>query len=196
MAGGELEPIAGHSVPRKRPNFSARTALEDGSRLDPADAPAASERSPLIPREQPARPRELSAPLQFSPPSPSRGYGAVGGWFGRLFGKEHIGDQEAGGQQGGHGVTIMRRASLSSHTTRSLDVLDKKEKTGPAPPSDDVSEKLGTFSGVFVPTSLNVLSILMFLRFGFVLGQSGVLAILGEFSMKINLSVTSLIIVF
>ena len=35
--------------------------------------------------------------------------------------------------------------------------------------------KLGTFNGVFVPTSLNVLSILMFLRFGFILGQMGVL---------------------
>ncbi|KUL86071.1 hypothetical protein ZTR_07708 [Talaromyces verruculosus] len=41
------------------------------------------------------------------------------------------------------------------------------------------SNKLGTFSGVFVPTTLNVLSILMFLRFGFVLGQSGVLGMMG-----------------
>jgi solute carrier family 12 (potassium/chloride transporters), member 9 len=39
--------------------------------------------------------------------------------------------------------------------------------------------KLGTFSGVFVPTCLNVLSILMFLRFGFILGQGGVLGIMG-----------------
>jgi len=31
-------------------------------------------------------------------------------------------------------------------------------------------EKLGMFSGVYVPTCLNVLSILMFLRFGFILG--------------------------
>lgn len=34
--------------------------------------------------------------------------------------------------------------------------------------------KLGTFDGVFVPTSLNVLSILMFLRFGFIIGQMGI----------------------
>lgn len=40
-------------------------------------------------------------------------------------------------------------------------------------------EKLGMFSGVYVPTCLNVLSILMFLRFGFILGQSGVLGIMG-----------------
>jgi solute carrier family 12 (potassium/chloride transporters), member 9 len=43
------------------------------------------------------------------------------------------------------------------------------------------SGKLGTFSGVFVPTTLNVLSILMFLRFGLILGQSGVLCMLGNF---------------
>ncbi|KKY29047.1 putative cation chloride cotransporter [Phaeomoniella chlamydospora] len=44
--------------------------------------------------------------------------------------------------------------------------------------ADEGSEKLGTFSGVFVPTTLNVLSILMFLRFGFILGQSGLLGML------------------
>lgn len=38
--------------------------------------------------------------------------------------------------------------------------------------------KLNTFSGVFVPTSLNVLSILMFIRFGFILGQTGLLGML------------------
>ncbi|EGV63855.1 hypothetical protein CANTEDRAFT_130236 [Yamadazyma tenuis ATCC 10573] len=41
------------------------------------------------------------------------------------------------------------------------------------------SPKLGTFSGVFIPTSLNVLSILMFLRFGFIVGQMGILGALG-----------------
>lgn len=44
----------------------------------------------------------------------------------------------------------------------------------------DAPAKLGTFAGVFVPTTLNVLSILMFLRFGFILGQSGVLGMMGE----------------
>lgn len=40
------------------------------------------------------------------------------------------------------------------------------------------TEKLDTFSGVFVPTTLNVLSILMFIRFGFILGQGGVVGML------------------
>ena len=45
-----------------------------------------------------------------------------------------------------------------------------KRGLGPRPVGG--SEKLGMFSGVFVPTCLNVLSILMFLRFGFILGTS------------------------
>ncbi|KAK6529816.1 hypothetical protein TWF281_008975 [Arthrobotrys megalospora] len=54
------------------------------------------------------------------------------------------------------------------------------------------SHKLGTFNGVFVPTTLNVLSILMFLRFGFILGQSGVLGMMGMLaaSYLINLVTT------
>ncbi|KAF3934122.1 hypothetical protein ABW19_dt0210240 [Dactylella cylindrospora] len=54
------------------------------------------------------------------------------------------------------------------------------------------SSKLGTFSGVFVPTTLNVLSILMFLRFGFILGQSGILGMMGMLiaSYLINLVTT------
>ena len=53
-------------------------------------------------------------------------------------------------------------------------------------------EKLGTFSGVFVPTSLNVLSILMFLRFGLILGQGGLLGMMGMLivSYIINLVTT------
>ena len=43
-----------------------------------------------------------------------------------------------------------------------------KPGLGPRPVGGD--KKLGMFSGVYVPTCLNVLSILMFLRFGFILG--------------------------
>lgn len=43
----------------------------------------------------------------------------------------------------------------------------------------DDTNKLDTFSGVFIPTSLNVLSILMFLRFGLIIGQMGILGSFG-----------------
>lgn len=39
-------------------------------------------------------------------------------------------------------------------------------------------KKLATFEGVFLPTTLNVLSILMFLRFGFIVGQMGIMGAL------------------
>lgn len=39
--------------------------------------------------------------------------------------------------------------------------------------------KLGVVPGVYIPVCLNILSILMFLRFGLILGQVGFLGILG-----------------
>lgn len=50
------------------------------------------------------------------------------------------------------------------------------EAAVPKPRKNAASKnKLGTFEGVFLPTSLNVLLILMFLRFGFIIGQMGIL---------------------
>ncbi|KAE8324862.1 amino acid permease-domain-containing protein [Aspergillus sergii] len=70
--------------------------------------------------------------------------------------------------------------------------VDQKERGGQKERASDSAAKLGTFSGVFVPTTLNVLSILMFLRFGFILGQAGLLGMLGllAVSYTINLVTT------
>ncbi|CAR29696.1 hypothetical protein ZYGR_0AD03800 [Zygosaccharomyces rouxii] len=59
-------------------------------------------------------------------------------------------------------------------------------------PENPNKDKLGTYDGVFVPTALNVLSILMFLRFGFLLGQLGLICALGFLilSYAINLLTT------
>lgn len=65
--------------------------------------------------------------------------------------------------------------------------LDKKDRHISKSHPVDGSNKLGTFSGVFVPTTLNVLSILMFLRFGFILGQGGVLGTMGINSSSFHL---------
>ncbi len=40
--------------------------------------------------------------------------------------------------------------------------------------------KLGVVSGVYIPVCLNIMSILMFLRFGLILGQVGLLGMLGS----------------
>ncbi|PWN38227.1 uncharacterized protein FA14DRAFT_143118 [Meira miltonrushii] len=44
--------------------------------------------------------------------------------------------------------------------------------------SRSVPRKLGTWDGVFMPVSLNILGIILFLRFGFILGQVGLIGAL------------------
>jgi hypothetical protein len=43
------------------------------------------------------------------------------------------------------------------------------------------SSKLGVVSGVFVPCVLSIWGIILFLRFGFIIGQTGVIGTLGMF---------------
>lgn len=42
--------------------------------------------------------------------------------------------------------------------------------------------KLGLVSGVYIPVCLNIFSILLFLRFGLILGQIGLVGMLGKFN--------------
>ena len=59
------------------------------------------------------------------------------------------------------------------------------------PESVTKRHKLGVVSGVYIPVCLNILSILMFLRFGLILGQVGLLGILGtSISLSQYLAVT------
>lgn len=78
-----------------------------------------------------------------------------------------------------------RRKPLNGQRAHSTsadgDAPSKELKLGSISKPAGGAEKLGTFSGVFVPTTLNVLSVLMFLRFGFILGQSGVVGMMGMF---------------
>jgi potassium/chloride transporter 9 len=99
-------------------------------------------------------------------------------------------------QEHDHGVNALRQwfsnaihtvqsnsLGISSHGSegKRLSTTEAvKPRPGAFPRPVGGTGKLGTFAGVFVPTTLNVLSILMFLRFGFILGQTGVVGMIGE----------------
>lgn len=55
---------------------------------------------------------------------------------------------------------------------------ERKAEDG-SPVSEAKRGKMGLTSGVYIPVFLNILSILMFLRFGLILGQIGLVGILG-----------------
>ncbi|KAJ5791543.1 uncharacterized protein N7518_008554 [Penicillium psychrosexuale] len=179
------------SLSRRRPTFATRTAQEDVSRLDPGDSDHANsdERTRLLPWSPTpwARPYE---PVNSAEPIESRRHSSPMNYFQKISRWWHNrgdGDQE---QETGEENTS-QNVYLSADSLRDARA-DKKDKSGHRSRSVDEPKKLGTFSGVFVPTTLNVLSILMFLRFGFILGQAGVLGILGLLliSYTINLVTT------
>jgi potassium/chloride transporter 9 len=70
----------------------------------------------------------------------------------------------------GRRQTIIMGEDLPESRKTNGDSSTPKRGLGPRPVGG--AKKLGMFSGVFVPTCLNVLSILMFLRFGLILGTS------------------------
>jgi len=71
-------------------------------------------------------------------------------------------------------------SSESGRKQSTIPATPMKPRPGALPRPVGGTGKLGTFSGVFVPVMSNILSILMFLRFGFILGQAGVLGMMGE----------------
>ncbi|SJX64671.1 related to Na-K-Cl cotransporter [Sporisorium reilianum f. sp. reilianum] len=56
--------------------------------------------------------------------------------------------------------------------------LPRTKSLGMISPAEMAPRKLGTWDGVFMPVSLNILGIILFLRFGFILGQAGLLGAL------------------
>ena len=113
-----------------------------------------------------------------------------GGWFEGV--KEYLHRRI---QKNGH--SEHETFGVKPSATTSLLGYKKKNKYEVAgvdsqPSRRDGVKKLGTFSGVFVPTTLNILSILMFLRFGFILGQGGLVGMMALLaaSYLINLVTT------
>ena len=167
------------SLSRRRPTFATRTAQEDVSRLDPGDSDHAipDERTRLLPWSPTpwARPYE---PVNSAEPIEDRRHSSPMNYLRKISRWWHNrGDDDQ--EQETSEENTSQNVCLPADSLRDARA-DKKDKSGHRSRSVDEPKKLGTFSGVFVPTTLNVLSILMFLRFGFILGQAGVLGILGE----------------
>ncbi|KAJ5201824.1 uncharacterized protein N7498_006487 [Penicillium cinerascens] len=175
---------------RRRPNFSTRTAQEDAARLDPNEQTGSSHldrgrflqwRTNIWSQGREENPTESSGHQQHTAPSnPFEGLSRL--WQRRIHDERGQDDNTEG---------VAPHLPLSAGPLRDSSI-DKKDRHLHRTRSTEESKKLGTFSGVFVPTSLNVLSILMFIRFGFILGQAGILGILGllVISYMINLVTT------
>lgn len=89
---------------------------------------------------------------------------------GKLQRRSVSGRRKGQSTDGTHDMSSIQRHNAAEAKRANGDPTAPKAGLGPRPVGG--SEKLGMFSGVYVPTCLNVLSILMFLRFGFITGTS------------------------
>ncbi|KAF2683411.1 cation chloride cotransporter-like protein [Lentithecium fluviatile CBS 122367] len=155
--------------PRIHSTFAARTARDEAEQLNRRGSlrpmPSPSEETPLLT----AHPNPQGVPAYDGSPATSHerdhGIDSPRGWFSRAI----------------HTLTSKspEHASVGPESKKQTSTDGVKPRPGAFPRPVGGTGKLGTFAGVFVPTTLNVLSILMFLRFGFILGQTGVVGMMG-----------------
>lgn len=176
------------ALQRSKSNFVTRTASDTAAQLDRRFSTMDPQQQPESPQQSgfsanPYEPRDSA-----SKPIPHRHE-----FTRKLLGSRNDSNDDPGpvrrssSSKGktGHGALgdTSLTASMHKHAKKqSQGDPALTPRMGSLPRPVGGHEKLGTFSGVFVPTTLNVLSILMFLRFGFILGQSGVLGMMGKTS--------------
>ena len=201
MSNSETRPLLGPkrtNTYRGIPNFLTRTATDDAAQLSRRTSgmfPYGGDSSQLTPPpSKSTQPDNFYEPLDNdSQPAPRRHE-----FTRKVFGKA---SEKFGWSSSKSNRRKSEQAQLSEDSPLVGHMRDNGKgpagapltpRTGAMPRPIGGSEKLGTYSGVFVPTSLNVLSILMFLRFGFILGQSGLLGMMAMLiaSYLINLVTT------
>ncbi|MCJ1400672.1 hypothetical protein MMC11_003880 [Xylographa trunciseda] len=181
---------------RSRSTFLARTATDDAAQLDRGLHVSSSSPAEVGTSQVPTAASKLYQPgmdvLEPIPRSRIRSRKAL-----NSLAEEQTSPLLRRRSSSGRGKVTPGYGSLLRQQSTQGGIKDLENKvmvarTGTLPRPVGRQPKLGTFSGVFVPTSLNVLSILMFLRFGFILGQSGFLGMMGMLivSYLINLVTT------
>ncbi|MCJ1385248.1 hypothetical protein MMC17_008369 [Xylographa soralifera] len=197
MADAEKYVVSQRAMPpRSRSTFLARTATDDAAQLDRGFSVPSSSPAQVDPSQSPwaaSKPYQpQTGALEPSPRLQARSRKTLNSLT-----EEQTSPLLRKRSSSGRGKVTSGYGSLSRPQSAQGGTQDQESKVmvarpGALPRPVGGYSKLGTFSGVFVPTSLNVLSILMFLRFGFILGQSGFLGMMGMLivSYLINLVTT------
>ena len=170
------------SLTRGRPTFLTRTATDDAAKLFRRTSfPALSQDGSRRGTEQKGELNEPDEPAATISQIEAQQHDNSAR---RPLKGSHDDMAEESGRRMRSGSRTTKQGNNSVHATQSPKKGNGSEKrllprVGTVPRPTGGSGKLGTFSGVFVPTSLNVLSILMFIRWGFILGQAGAVGMMG-----------------